>query len=123
MLGAMRWLLLDLVLVSVFAVIGRASHDEALTAAGWWHTGWPFLAGALAGWVLLLLARHRPDTASGGVIVVMATVVVGMLLRRLTDQGTAPTFVVVATVVLTVLLVGARLMAAGALGRPRRMGT
>ena len=39
------------------------------------------------------------------------TVVVGMLLRRVAAQGTAPSFVVVATVVLAALLLSWRLVA------------
>ncbi len=50
MVGPMRpWMKtgLDLVLVLVFAIIGRASHGEALTPVGILVTGWPFLvAGA-----------------------------------------------------------------------------
>ncbi|MEZ5095959.1 MAG: DUF3054 domain-containing protein [Nocardioides sp.] len=114
MLEGMRWLTLDLVLVSVFAAVGRLSHDEALTRSGWWHTAWPFLVGTLAGWALLGFGRQRPASTSGGVVVVLGTVVVGMLARRLAGQGTAVSFVVVATVVLTVLLVGARLVAGSA---------
>ena len=40
-----------------------------------------------------------------------STVVVGMLLHRVTGEGTAWSFVLVATVVLTALLLGWRLVA------------
>lgn len=106
-----RWIGVDLVLVSVFAVVGRLSHAESLTPAGWWQTAWPFLAGALLGHALLAVLHRPPGGVGAGAVVAVATVVVGMLLRRVADQGTAPAFVVVASAVLTVLLVGARLVA------------
>jgi len=43
-----------------------------------------------------------------GIVVWLSTVVVGMLLRRLTGDGTAASFVVVALVVLGVFLLGWR---------------
>ncbi|STZ22148.1 transmembrane protein [Mycolicibacterium phlei] len=49
----------DLVLVVVFATIGRRSHAEGLTVAGIAGTAWPFLVGALVGW-LLSLGWRRP---------------------------------------------------------------
>ncbi|STZ22149.1 Protein of uncharacterised function (DUF3054) [Mycolicibacterium phlei] len=38
----------------------------------------------------------------------VATIVVGMLLRRLTSAGTAPSFIVVASIATAVLLLGWR---------------
>lgn len=109
---------LDLVLVSVFALVGRRSHDESLTLAGWWETAWPFLAGVAVGWAVVLLLRRPPATLPAGTVVWGATVVVAMLLRTATDAGTATPFVVVATLVTGLLLLGSRL------GRPgyRRRG-
>ena len=104
----MTWLPLDLVLVSLFAVIGRASHDEAVTVSGWWHTAWPFLAGALLGWVVVALTRRPGGSVPAGLVIWACTVVGGLLLRQISDQGTAAAFVVVATLVLGLLLVGPR---------------
>ena len=104
----MTWLPVDLVLVSLFAVIGRASHDEAVTVLGWWHTAWPFLAGALLGWVLVALTRRPGGSVPAGLAIWACTVVGGLLLRQISDQGTAAAFVVVATLVLGLLLVGPR---------------
>ncbi len=104
--------LLDAVLVVVFAAIGRRSHTEGLTVGGIASTAWPFLAGAVAGWALgLLVVDDGPRSLAFGAIVLAAAVVVGMLLRQATGQGTAPSFVVVATVSLAVLLLGWRLVA------------
>jgi hypothetical protein len=104
--------LLDGILVVVFAAVGRRSHAEGLTVAGIAATAWPFLAGAVGGWVLgLLVVDDGPRSLTFGAIVVAATVVIGMLLRRVGGQGTAAAFVVVAAVSLAVLLHGWRLVA------------
>ncbi len=103
--------LLDAVLVVVFAAVGCRSHAEGLDLAGIARTAWPFLAGAAAGWVVGTLMVGAPRSLAFGAVVVTATVVVGMLVRVATGQGTAWSFVVVATVVLAVLLLGWRLLA------------
>ena len=99
------WLVVDLVLVAVFAAIGRLSHDEGLSAGGWWTTAWPFLAGTLVAWAVLAATRRPPGAVTSGVVVWLATLVGGMLLRQASGQGTATSFVVVATLVLGALLV------------------
>ena len=42
--------LLDLLLVAVFAAVGRASHGESV--AGVFVTAWPFLVACLIAWLL-----------------------------------------------------------------------
>lgn len=101
-------LLADAALVVVFASIGRASHDEGLTAGGLAQTSWPFLSGLAAGWLATRAWRLPAAPVRTGLGVWTATVVIGMLLRALTGQGTAPAFIVVAAVSLLVLLVGWR---------------
>jgi hypothetical protein len=104
---------LDVVFVVVFAVVGRASHQETNPVLGMLLTAWPFLVGLAAGWALVRMLSHRWALEVGtGVSVVLVTVVVGMLLRALTGQGTAPSFVLVATLVLAALLLGWRAVAA-----------
>ena len=76
-------------------------------------TAWPFLVGLAVGWTLVRSLSHQWALEVGPAIsVVVATVVVGMLLRALTGQGTAPSFVLVATLVLAALLLGWRAVAA-----------
>jgi len=99
------WLVVDLLLVGVFAVIGRLSHYGTLTAGGWWTTAWPFLVGTLAAWVVLAATKRDPAAVSSGVVVWVGALAGGMVLRELSDQGTATPFVVVATLVLAALLV------------------
>ena len=105
-------LALDAVLTVVFATIGRASHAEGITASGVLHTAWPFLVGLIVGWaVSALLTRRTPGWAlslRGGVPIWLGTVAVGMLVRRLTGDGTAFAFIIVATITLGVLLLGWR---------------
>ena len=104
------WLLIDLALVAFFAVVGRLSHYGTLTAGGWWSTAWPFLAGTVLAWLVLVAARRRPASLAFGAGVWLVTLVAGMLLRQASGQGTATSFVVVATVVLGALLLAPRLL-------------
>ena len=99
------WLVVDLLLVGVFAVIGRLSHYGTLTAGGWWTTAWPFLVGTLLAWAALALTRRPPAAVSSGLVVWLGALVGGMVLRQVSGQGTATAFVVVATLVLGALLV------------------
>ncbi|OFJ50419.1 DUF3054 domain-containing protein [Mycolicibacterium grossiae] len=105
-------LLADLAAVVVFAAVGRRSHAEGLTVAGVLETAWPFLAGTAVGWVAVRGWRRPTALTPTGLAVWVATVVVGMLLRKATSAGTAVSFVVVASVVTAVLLLGWRGVAA-----------
>ncbi|MCS5729109.1 DUF3054 domain-containing protein [Herbiconiux moechotypicola] len=104
--------LLDTALVVVFVAIGRRSHDEDAALLGFLVTLWPFLVGALAGW-LVAAALRRPLAAvvPSGLVVWGASVLLGMVLRVLSGQGVQPSFVLVTAVVLGVFLVGWRAVA------------
>ncbi|AII05908.1 DUF3054 family protein [Rhodococcus wratislaviensis] len=108
-------LALDVVLVIVFCAIGRRSHDEANALTGLATTAWPFLTGLAVGW-LATVALYR-DKFDGfllvptGIVVWLSTLVVGMLLRVVSGQGTAFSFVIVAGTVLAVFLLGWRAVA------------
>ena len=39
----------DVICITVFAIVGRSSHQEATDLLGVAHTAWPFLAGCLVG--------------------------------------------------------------------------
>lgn len=101
-------IVIDLVLIVLFAVIGRASHGEAVSAGGVLVTAWPFLLGGALGWAVSWLFRRAAGGPSNGVIVWVFTVVVGMLVRALTAATVATSFVIVATIVLAILLIGWR---------------
>ncbi|GAA1837448.1 DUF3054 domain-containing protein [Agromyces salentinus] len=110
----------DAVLVVGFALTGRSSHAEALDPAGLWGTAWPFLVGAAIGWLAIRAWRAPFAVWPTGVIVWASSVVLGMLLRALTGQGTALAFIVVATLTLGLLLVGWRAIAQLVLRARRR---
>jgi hypothetical protein len=101
---------LDLVLVLVFAVIGRASHSEVVTPLGILTTASPFLVAGAIGSVLACLVL-RLGWLKEGALVWSTTAVVGLLLRAITGGGMALAFMIVATTTLAVLLVGWRLIA------------
>ena len=109
-------LLVDLLCVIVFCTIGRRSHAEGITVAGVAETAWPFLTGTAVGWLTTRAWRNPTTLAPTGLVVWLSTVVIGMLLRRATSQGTAISFVVVASLVTAILLLGWR-AAATALAR------
>jgi hypothetical protein len=97
----------------VFCAIGRRSHAEGITVAGVAETAWPFLAGTLTGWLLSRGWQRPTSLVPTGIAVWIATVVVGMLLRKVTSAGVAGSFIVVASIVTAVLLLGWRAALAG----------
>jgi hypothetical protein len=101
----------DALVVVVFATVGRASHDEPVDLAGVWHVAWPFGLGVAAALGLAAYRGDDPRTIKVGVRVWLAALVVGMVGRRLTDAGTAPSFVLVAALVLGALFLSWRLFA------------
>lgn len=112
-------LLLDAVFVLVFAVIGRASHDES--PAGFLLTAWPFLVALVVGHLVAALLPGRPRrpwALAWGAVVWVVTVAGGMLLRIVTGDTAQIAFIIVATITLGILLIGWR--AAAALARRRR---
>lgn len=104
----------DVVLVIVFCAIGRRSHDEAILA-GLAKTVWPFAIGLIIGWaVAAVTARRLFGRLDGtalwptGVLVWLGTLAGGMVLRAVSDQGVAVSFVIVAACVLALFLLGWR---------------
>ena len=103
----------DALLVVVFAVIGRASHDEDVLGpggSGLLQTSWPFLVALVVGWLITLAWRRPLAPVRTGLGVWIITVIGGMLLRAVSGQGTAVAFIIVAAVTLLVLLVGWRVV-------------
>ena len=103
-------LVLDVVLVIVFAAIGRSSHEEGLTVLGVVETAAPFLAGLALGWLVARWARVVPVSRAGGLVVWVCTVAGGMVVRQLAGEGTAFSFIVVASIVLGLFLLASRLV-------------
>lgn len=111
---------LDFAFVLVFVLIGRRSHDESDALTGIAVTLWPFFAGTVIGWLGLVGFRWPTVTIPSGVLVWVATVFVGMLLRVQSGQGIATSFVIVASVVLGVFLIGWRALAMRLVARRTR---
>lgn len=104
-------LLLDVVLVVVFAAIGRATHDGEVFGpfgAGLATTAWPFVVALLVGWLLARAWRNPAAVRRTGLPVWAVTVALGMVLRAASGQGVAVAFVIVATLTLALLLLGWR---------------
>lgn len=103
---------LDLVVIVVFAAIGRASHHESNPVLESLATAWPFVVGAAVGWVITwAVTKHAPLRVRSALPVWVCAVVVGMLLRHTAGRGVAPSFVVVATIFLGLFLLGWRAIA------------
>jgi hypothetical protein len=99
---------IDVVLVLVFVLIGRASHTEGFSVLGTLVTLWPFLVGLVVGHIVMRAWRRPFAILWTGVGVWISTVVIGMLLRLASAQGVELSFVIVATIVLGVFLLGWR---------------
>lgn len=108
-------LVVDAILIVVFAAIGRATHDGDVlgpAGSGLATTAWPFLAAMLLGWVVSRGWRRPLAPVRTGLPVWAVTLVAGMLLRGLSGQGIAVAFVIVAGITLLLFLVGWRAIAA-----------
>ena len=105
-------LVLDAVLVLVFSAIGRANHGLEQSIPGVFESAWPFLVGLLLGW-LISRVWIKPTALTTGLIIWVATVAVGQLLRFLTTNSFSVAFLIVSVIVLLVFLVGIRLIALG----------
>ena len=107
---AWPWVLvLDLVLITGFAAMGRQSHEHGLSVAGVLATALPFLAACLAGWAATRAWRHPARLWPAGVVIWLVTVAAGLGLRALAGGGTATSFMVVTLAVLGGFLLGQRL--------------
>lgn len=99
---------MDVLLVIIFALSGRSSHEESLTVGGVFTTAWPFLAALAAGWLLTRNWLRPVRLWPNGVCIWLITVAGGMALRILSGETAAVPFVIVATVVLGLFLLGQR---------------
>ena len=102
----------DVVLVLIFCAIGRRSHEEAGVITGLFHTAWPFLGGLAVGWATAMTLYKEKFSAYSvfptGVLIWFSTLVIGMVLRVVSGQGTAFSFIIVAGIVLALFLIGWR---------------
>ena len=111
---------IDAVVITVFALIGRASPEEAFSPIGIMQTVWPFLVGCAAGWSITYVYSHvrssdwfghdfRPDRmVPVGLVIWFCTVTVGMVVRYILHQGVELSFIIVAASFLGLFLLGWR---------------
>ena len=109
-LRALVAFVIDAAAVGLFVVIGRSSHHE--DQGEFVVTFWPFATGLVVGWIGARGWRHPFSITRTGLLAWIGTVVIGMLLRALSGQGLAVSFVIVAAIVLGALLLGWRAFAA-----------
>ena len=104
--------LADAGVVVLFVAIGRRSHDEDGNAvAGALGVAAPFLIALALAWALGRVWL-RPYSWRSGIVVWVATVIAGLLLRRFVfDRSTATGFIVVATIFTGALFNGWRVLA------------
>ncbi|WP_434994248.1 DUF3054 domain-containing protein [Arthrobacter sp. Ld5] len=102
--NAAAWTLADVVLIIVFAVSGRRTHEHGVTAAGVLETAWPFLL-AYAAAALAARAWRSPGAPwPTGVVLWAGTVGGGLTVRALSGAGVAPSFQIVTLIVLAAFL-------------------
>lgn len=104
-------LVVDIVLVIVFAAIGRATHDGDVLGpfgSGLATTAWPFVAALLVGWLVTRAWRAPLAIVRTALPVWAVTVILGMALRAVSGQGVAVAFVIVAAMTLALFLLGWR---------------
>lgn len=104
-------LTIDLVLVIAFTIVGHYTHSHTLDASGLVTTAWPFVTGLLAAWVLSAAWEDPLAPLRTGTSIWAATVLIGMVLRAVSDAGTAGSFIVVAACLNLVTLIGWRVIA------------
>lgn len=100
--------LADVAMVLAFVVIGRASHHAGETLAGVAITAWPFLAGLAAGELAARSWRRPAAVVPTGLVVWLATVGLGQVLRVVSGQGTELAFIAVSAAFLGLFLPGWR---------------
>lgn len=104
---------LDVILVLIFATMGRNSHELGMTFIGVLATAWPFLVGLAVMWAVLRAWRNPVDPIRTGVPLWVGTVILGMLLRILvTDAQFVLPFFLVAAGTIGLMLVGWRALSA-----------
>jgi DUF3054 family protein len=97
----------DLAVAVLYVVVGRLSHDEGIGAGGLLHTGWPFLAGLLGGYVGVALTRWPPMCLRAGLVVSIKMVIIGLVLRYGVARDDVPLSYAVVTAVVLIGLTSA----------------
>lgn len=103
--------LVDIVLVIVFAVTGRASHSQTLGILEVFVTAAPFLGALLIAWLIVKFTKIQPSAPwPTGVLVFAVTLTSGLALRILFGETAALPFILVTAGVLAVFFLLPRLL-------------
>jgi peptidoglycan/LPS O-acetylase OafA/YrhL len=100
--------LLDIIVILAFVVVGRHTHKHGESFTGIVSTTWPFFVGWVLGVLEVRRRRKNLTSVAAGVIITVFTVVMGMILRVVSGQGTAVPFIIVALCFLGLGLIGWR---------------
>lgn len=101
----------DVVLVVVFAITGRASHSESLGVLGILATAAPFLGALLLAWLIVKFTKLLPSAPwPTGVLILVVTVTSGLALRILFGSTAAVPFILVTVGVLALFIILPRLI-------------
>ncbi len=100
----------DAACIGLFVIIGRSSHHQGNAVVETLRIALPFLIALVVAWAAVTaLKLPSGRSATGGALIWVGTVSVGLLLRRsIFDDGTAIAFVIVTTVFLGILMNGWR---------------
>ena len=103
--------LIDVLALALFAILARLAHG-GLSLSTWFDAFWPWTAGAIVGWVIIMATKLGGLWKQGAVVWVSA-ILGGMALWVLVN-GRLPhwSFLIVATVMSALLLFGWRGIAA-----------
>lgn len=101
-------MVVDLVLVLVFALIGRLSHG--LDAIGILVTAWPFLAACAVAWVIISAIGDHGHGVRPGLIAWLVTWLGGLAIRIVSGDTAEWSFMIVAGSFLALFLLGWRLV-------------
>ncbi|GAA2014459.1 DUF3054 domain-containing protein [Brevibacterium samyangense] len=113
-------LVIDLVLVVLFTVVGHYTHAHSLDLEGIVSTAWPFVTALVAAWILAAVWDRPLSPLKTGTAVWAITVLLGMVIRAVTGEGTAGAFIVVAASLNLLTLVGWRVIASATTRRGSR---
>lgn len=100
----LRALAYDIVLVFLFAAIGRLAHGEDLSLVG--ATAWPFVMAGIVG--SLVSTWRQGSWLVQGVTAWGIATGGGLLLRVISGGSAAPAFVAMTAAILAVFLIGWR---------------
>lgn len=106
------WPALDVVVILVFAGLGRMTHYDGVTAGGLLSTAAPFAAAYSIAAAAVLPRRDPSSVWPAGVVLWLGTVVGGLALRALLGGGIAVSFQIVALLTLGAGLLLPRAVAA-----------